>query len=225
MPTLIGINGPMTSGKDTAYSFIQQWAEERGVSTCRRGFADLLKWSAYRIFVPDATIDEGVAWANEFKWSGVITAVMPRSEDNKDLEESWQISGRQLLQHYGTECHRDVFDPEFWVNALLPFGQAPGSQYAGERVDDKWHANFDHADICCITDLRFENEAERIKHMRIVRGGGYVLEIERPGIEREAHISEAKLPRELVDITINNAGTLEQFRDNVIAFAASVVKA
>src|SRR5881398_3404484 len=98
MTALIGINGPMTSGKDTAYSFIQKWAKERGVSTCRRGFADLLKWSAFRIFKPDATIDEGVEWANTFKWNGEITA-QTVDPFNPDQEEKWTITGRQLLQH------------------------------------------------------------------------------------------------------------------------------
>jgi len=30
------------------------------------------------------------------------------------------ITGRQALQRYGTEGHRDVFGEDFWVDALLP---------------------------------------------------------------------------------------------------------
>lgn len=201
MPTLIGINGPMTSGKDTAYSFIQEWAKERGVSTCRRGFADLLKWSAYRIFQPDATIDEGVAWANEFKWKGVIKAYNDYEESMDDA--NFEITGRQLLQHYGTECHRDVFDPEFWVNALLPVTMTYESTY-------RWHDNFDRAQVCVITDLRFPNEAERVREL-----DGNVWVIKRDSVQREAHISEAKLPANLVDMNIDNNGTLESFRESV----------
>jgi hypothetical protein len=205
MTALIGINGPMTSGKDTAYSFIQEWAEERGVSTCRRGFADLLKWSAYRIFKPDCTIDEGVAWANEFKWNGVIKAVMTFDESDDHFGHEWQITGRQLLQHYGTEAHRDVFDPDFWVNALLPVTMTYESTY-------RWHDNFDRAQICVITDLRFPNEAERVHEL-----DGFVWVIKRDSVQREEHVSEAELPKQLVDWNIDNNGTLEDFRKSVYA--------
>lgn len=61
---LLGLNGPKQSGKDTACSYLQEWGSERGLLIKRRGFADLLKQSAYRLFNPDAGIEESIVWAD-----------------------------------------------------------------------------------------------------------------------------------------------------------------
>jgi len=53
MTHLIGINGKKGSGKDTACDFIRTWAADRNMTVERRGFADLLKWSIARLFIPD----------------------------------------------------------------------------------------------------------------------------------------------------------------------------
>lgn len=60
-----------------------------------------------------------------------------------------------------------------------------------------------------ISDVRYPNEAQAIRAL-----GGIVVVIERPdnvGLtgEAAAHSSEKPLPRELVDIYVNNDGTVE----------------
>jgi len=198
---LIGLHGPLGSGKNTAADFISEWGEARGLLVVQRGFADLLKWSTARIFFPGISLDEGVAWANEAKWDAEITLL------DKTGHDRWfkEITGRQLLQHNGPEAHRDVFGYDFWVDALLPLaGMAP-------PYNTVWHRNFQRdgetADIALINDLRFPNEAQRIHDL-----DGYVWEIYRPASEdRQQHASEQQLPRELIDKTLDNDASLEAF--------------
>jgi hypothetical protein len=62
---------------------------------------------------------------------------------------------REALQKMGTECGRNVYHPNLWVDAL-------------EQRIKKYPANY------AITDVRFPNEIDQI-----VRLGGYVIRIKR----------------------------------------------
>lgn len=215
---LIGLHGRRGSGKDTAFGFIKEWAEGRNLSAVRRGFADKLKQSAAIAlgFVGDP--DDAIVLMDELKLFGEITTTIP----NQSV--MYTIEGRKFLQLYGTEAHRDIFGDEFWVDALLPMGNR---DYPPEEWS-RWKKNFtvsadklpasmvqfgpQPADIAVVTDVRFENEARRIKDL-----GGQVWEIERDTGTEDSHASEVQLPRELVDFTIPNNKSLEEFQSQVRA--------
>lgn len=218
MAILIGLTGRRGVGKDTAFGYIEEWAAERGVSARRRGFADSLKLSFARLFIPNISLDEAVIWCDELKMA-------PGSGTKSDLLISWgkydrhgtwteilhQISGRQALQRYGTEGHRDVFGADFWVDALLPTHSIIDEHDL--PVGPAWPWNFrgqldpEPPDIAVITDTRFENEAKRIRMLK-----GYVLEVIRDTGNDDGHISEAGLPSDLVDWSIRNESGFDQLR-------------
>lgn len=175
MPRLIGLHGRAGSGKDTAFEAIWYWGRFRHIVR-REAFADRLKLSAARIFFPDISLAEAVEWCNGLKLCGAITA-----------PGNVVLSGREFLQHYGTEAHRNVFAESFWVDAAL---QGYG----------------DTDEILVVTDVRFVNEAKAIQDR-----GGEVWEILRPhvGIAESAHASEQPLPAEMIDHTVVNDGTVD----------------
>lgn len=237
---LIGLAGKKFSGKNTAAEFIEVWASRHQIPVSQKGFADKLKLSACRIFYPDCSLEEAIQWADAIKildkstgsYAGYndVTIGVGRNVSgynagslfspeyvlgNPDVE----INGRVFLQRYGTEAHRDVFGDDFWVDALLPKGPTDET-----GMFPKWWENFfdpsiwdTHYDslLGIVTDVRFPNEAERIREL-----DGIVLEVGRPSLkdEGDSHASETPLPRELVDEEIVNDGPLSVFQVEVESF-------
>jgi len=105
-------------------------------------------------------------------------------------EYGWELAKghyevRRLLQTLGVAA-RNVIDSDVWVNAAVAKIEAITSN-------------------CIITDVRFENEAQKIKDL-----GGQVWRVERPGIKAiNEHISESNLDSWEFDRYIRNTGTLE----------------
>ena len=188
MSYLIGLNGRAGAGKDTACGFIKEWGEEHGYTVKREAFADRLKLSAARTFFPEIKMEDAVAWCNEFK---VFGRVGVQIGGDGPFALSGDISGREFLQRYGTEAHREVFGQSFWIDAAL------------QDVS---------ADILVVTDARFANEAEAIR----VRGG-WVWEIVRPGhdLTDTSHPSEQRLDETLIDLSIVNHSDLSVLRMHV----------
>lgn len=203
---LIGFNGFAKSGKDTAADFAQAWVFRNDYTSSRHGFADKLKESAAHSLGVD---EREIAWCNEIKADGVNIRI---SADYGANGWNRELSGREYLQFYGTEGHRDVFGSDFWVDALLPADVFGG--------DSLWRKSFADREghipkFCFITDVRFDNEAERIREL-----GGEIWRIERDGsgagsAGKEGHASEEPLPGELINLVIDNNGSLEDLRDAV----------
>lgn len=188
---LIGLTGRAGSGKDTVYETMYGlFNEVRPV--VRIAFADLLKKSALAT-LKDVNDGSWVELADKLKSDGRILV---------DLgDEKIEISGREFLQRYGTEAHRDLFGQDFWVDAVLP---------PLEPLD---FGPFLHSpEIYVVTDVRYDNEASRIREY-----GGFVWLIDRPGdaIEESEHASEAPVSEELIDYLIPNDGTLDELKDHI----------
>jgi hypothetical protein len=219
---------------------ISEWAESQGLVAGEAGFADKLKHAAMTALGFVVTESDAIVLANSLKEDGEITTAIP------EQSVLYTIDGRKYLQLFGTEAHRDIFDTDFWVNALLPtphslelvpawvrnfkarcqacgavgglWGYDPADE---DHVEAVWvpcqtcggSGKHGQADIACVTDVRFENEAERIHLL-----GGENWWIDRPfDVEADDHASEVKLPDELIDVRIDNSGTLDQFRDLIFA--------
>lgn len=189
---LIGLHGEAGSGKDTAYGFIAN-ATPPEVPVRRDAFADRLKVSAARALgYPDPDSEKCIALCNALKVNGEIIVFV--EGDTAEERDHWVITGREYLQLYGTEAHRDVFDQDFWVNQVLD--------------------HYRKGELLVVTDVRFPNEAEAI-----LAAGGTIWEIVRPNaakIAESGHASETRLPDDLIDLTIVNDGTLEEFREEVL---------
>jgi hypothetical protein len=189
---IIGLAGAKHSGKNTAAQFIK---EEFGNEYYFRewSFAKKLKVSAAAIFgIPE---EAAVEWADRIKESAQIELV------DDAMWEGSKITGREFLQRYGTEAHRDIFGDDFWVDAL--FTQIINTDTAGLKWEEK---------LDVITDARFPNEADAI-HSH----GGSVLEVHRfKDSDGDTHASEKPLPPWKVDRVIGNYADLGIFETNTI---------
>ena len=95
---------------------------------------------------------------------------------------------RRLLQDLGVGA-RKVFDEQFWITQAL----------AGYYPEDK----------VVVTDVRFMNEAKRIK----AYPGAQVWRIKRNGVEAvNAHVSETELDGYKVDQIFSNNGSIEDLK-------------
>lgn len=100
---------------------------------------------------------------------------------------------RRLLQVYGTDVIRDNIADSVWVDKCI------------QKVRE---INKDNK-IAVITDLRFENEYERIKNE-----GGFLIKIVRPSANNaDTHKSESELESSLFDLVIYNDSTLEELEE------------
>lgn len=207
-PILIGLSGKRGSGKSTVGGFIKDWAQQNGQKAELQGFADRLKLSFARIWVPDATMEEALLFCDTIKNVGSIKhdTILPNGLFDRFGVKN-VISGREALQHYGTEAHRSVFGTDFWVDQLLPLDGNDSS--AVPAWVSKWSPDASYA---VITDLRFPNEADRILAL-----GGFVFEIKRGELENQedSHASEQPLGDEYFYGVFQNNETLEELKSEV----------
>jgi len=152
-------------------------------------FADKLKEAVANLF--DIPIEE----MHYFKNYAMV-------ECDVQGESSYQLilTGRDFLQRFGTEMGRDTFGEKFWVE-----------QWA-TQYDILSMTNSDAAKKIVVTDVRFHNEASRI-----IWYGGHIIEITRPGCEPDGHASEDGIPDDLIDATVHNDGTVDDFRRKFLA--------
>lgn len=193
---LIGLHGKAMAGKDTAFRLLCE-SPETGL-VIRKAFADPLKVSAARALGFDGSLEECIDRCNRLKNDSKFEISI--REDGSVVSKG-SFSGREFLQWYGTEAHRDVFGQDFWIDASLPKDTLiPAST------------------LVTFTDVRFPNEAERIKEC-----GGEVWEIYRKSLEgQDGHASEQRLPAHLIDQVVYNDGTFEEFQEKLCIALFSV---
>lgn len=181
---IIGLNGRMQSGKDTTAQILERLFEniERGA------FADKLKDSAA------AALQISRDQLEELKLNGKITVHLPYLGQGNVLRNVKQISGREYLQYYGTEAHRNVFGDDFWVEQVLDKPVTDGT-------------------ILVVTDMRFPNEIAGV-----LDRGGIAVKIRREEADSKpiTHPSEQTLPDEQFDYFLDNNGTMTDLYVNVV---------
>ena len=187
---IIGIHGPSRSGKDTIYQILVE--EFSTIKFQRQGFADALKVSAalaLGLRGPDDHDAELIAKMDRIKESGQVKSPFG------------MISGRQFLQNYGTEAHRNMFGEDFWIDAVIPDPSFPKLMASGV---------IRNADVLVIPDVRYQNEIGRVND-----AGGQLWKINR-NIEGHTtgHASEGKLVANW-DRVIDNNGTKDDLRSDV----------
>jgi hypothetical protein len=179
---IIGLNGRMQSGKDTTATILS------GLFTNveRVGFADKLKDSAA------AALSITREQLEELKLYGHV-AIYLDGDTDQDFVHS--ITGRQYLQYYGTEAHRDIFGDDFWVEQVLD----------NTPVTD--------GTILVVTDMRFPNEIAGV-----LDRGGIAVKIRREEADSKPilHPSEQTLPDDQFDYFLDNNGTINDLYINVV---------
>lgn len=125
-----------------------------------------------------------------------------KDRDVKEAVIPWlEKSPRQLLQTLGTEWGRGTVHPEIWIRIAM--------ERAGQHLTV--------GRCVVITDVRFDNEAQAI-----VQAGGEVWRVDRPGwrcLAEDAamHPSEAGVSDHLIARTIDNSGSLDALRTQLLA--------
>lgn len=210
---IIGINGFKRSGKGETAAALKRVAP---FSVQENGFAWKMKVFAALClgFSRDRSDEELIALMDEAKDQWVIDVTDQVTFDNIDAKRPQapfhDLTGRQYLQQVGTRA-RELFGEDFWVNQVLP---TPAAEYLTHDLN----VLYPGASLVAFSDLRFDNEAERVLAL-----GGEVWEVIRPGTESDGHDSEQVLPRNLITRIIINDGTLQDLEDQVAVELANCV--
>ena len=180
---LIGVTGKKRAGKDT---FAEALIEDRGFT--RVAFADPLRESLYALnpFLPPGTVSPGqLAPYTPIRLRDYVDGL--GWHDAKDHPEV-----RRLLQEHGLAM-RNHAHPDVWVDAAMRKAR-PILEGGGGVV---------------ITDVRFPNEAARIKTR-----WGLLVRVTRPNLPDppDPHISEVALDDWTVDIEVLNNGTVTDLK-------------
>ena len=190
---IIGVSGTKRSGKNTFADYVKHHLEKKGKIVKIGSWADLLKKSAYEsLGVAEGAAPEHKfysAWANSFKSKLKLQIT---NEDGIVLRE---ITGREFLQKYGTEGHREVFGEDFWIEQF-------------------WNSNdFSDTDVLIIADCRYDNEAEDV-----LAKGGVIVKIDNPVTDsgEDKHASEQGIQEKFITHRINNDSSLEDFKEKSI---------
>lgn len=215
MPKVIGITGGKREGKGTCASLLTE--NYPGV-VYEVGFADKVKIAAAKALGFDRPPRELIALMDQWKLDptkggAFLTATYRESEGSPTILHD--LTGREYLQWFGTEVGRDLFGPDFWVDQVLPLPVATAPLHEdtlAPQINQKnLAARYPEIDVVAITDLRFENEAQRVLDL-----GGAVWRVNRPEVRTEdAHASEQRLPDKYVTVEIDNSGTLADLADEV----------
>lgn len=186
---LIGICGHSGSGKDTVASFIEGYMRQKKKQVRRMALADPMKKFCKEIF---AFSDEQLYGPSEKRNVPDL-----RYKQDPFTGRDW-LTPRYALQTLGTDWGRDCYE-NVWVDYLL------------RRVDRLKRQGTVKAVI--VTDVRFNNEAERI-----VQEGGHVVSVTRPEFNSGTpdHASEQEQDsapmQKHIDWRIVNSGTLSDLK-------------
>lgn len=193
---ILGLTGRAGAGKDLTYQLLTEIGELsgaalKGFGVVRRAFADPLKVSAARALGFKGNAAACIDFCNALKGDAII-----KVESMSGKPYYAVLSGREYLQWYGTEAHREVFSDSFWVDQTLP---------------PLWNPK---KEMVVVTDVRFPNEAARV-----IENGGVIWNIIRPTgdeIIESAHASESGLDPTLIHRCIINGGTVDELRDKIV---------
>lgn len=214
---IIGINGFKRAGKGETAAAIERFYPG---NVTHLGFADKVKvFAALCLGFSRARSDEElIALMDEAKEEWVINVAKTTGTLAGTDSPFHDLTGRQYLQEIGTRA-RQMFGDDFWVDQVLP--KAPGphawadaldrARLIAEQLDDRYPS----ADAVVFSDVRFENEAERVLAL-----DGEVWRVHRPGCGSDGHASEQKLPDSLVTRELYNTGSLVDLEAAVVASLA-----
>lgn len=219
--SLIGISGFAGSGKDTVGTIIQYLScPNPGTS-----LEDILNEPKYHNewWLDETSGWETKSWARKLKQiCSIITGIPLQNFDDQEFKKTYLgpewgvfhktiknergypidvenrlITVREMLQMVGTDCLRNTFNYNIWINALM-------ADYV--PTEDGSLPNW------IITDTRFLNEIDAIK-----KRDGKIIRVERKGFKPpNAHSSEMELASyKDFDCILYNNGTIEDLTRNI----------
>jgi len=184
---IIGFAGKKRSGKDTAFEALEEFGAKR------YAFADMLKEACIMLFGVSKEQMYGMEreTLSEILWENIPEYIKERYSIGPDKV---YMTAREILQIFGTEICRRMFDDEIWVKATF-------------RQIEK-----DNPELAVITDVRFPNEANAI----LKKNGGIFKVIRPDQVSDDEHESETALDNYLEwDALLLNDSTIEDFERKV----------
>lgn len=154
MTKILAVHGKAQSGKGTTVSKVIEIYKSHGKTGVEVNFADKLKDVVSDLF-------------------RIPRELMETTEGKKTHIEQFDLTVREILQKFGTDLARTIYE-DIWVWNLQ------------QTINDLR----DSVDIICVSDMRFPNEYEIMKNE-----GACLLKTIRPNfvIEQHSHASETAL--------------------------------
>lgn len=163
---IIAFSGKKRCGKNSAALFAKNFFMECGRTVEEMAFADPVKKSLALAM----GLNESHFFQDEAK-SEVFS-----------FYDGQKMTGREMLQKFGTEALRDNFNDSIWLTSTV------------NKIKKST------ADVILITDLRFPNELDFLREQ-----GAFSIRIRRGDIiDNDTHYSETALDSECFDFFINN---------------------
>lgn len=125
--------------------------------------------------------------------AAILSITLDELERVKDDPVDWLdgVTPRHMLETLGTEWGRDMIHPHMWIRSAM------------RRIN--CHG--------IISDVRMANEAE------VVRSNGILFRVNRPTEhETGGHLSNQRLPDDVIDCEIRNVGTVECLHLQAVGF-------
>jgi dephospho-CoA kinase len=110
-----------------------------------------------------------------------LTYAQTHGNSKEIVDERYKCTARKMMQTLGTEWGRQMIHKDIWLTI------------AQNSLDNRR----------IFADVRFENEAEWFREV------GYLIHIDRPGLPRSIHESEAGVGYQNQDFLVKNAGSLK----------------
>ncbi len=210
---IIAIRGKIGSGKDTVAKYILEYLYKEKLKGCSIGDSSLLTL---------AHLERDTNWKIKkfaFKLRQIASLLLnepiEKFEDQEfkktKLGKEWnEMTVREFLTKLGTECLRDNLHKDIWINSLLSEysyhnkynNVSDRSKMEVEQIFPNW----------IITDLRFNNEYERLRELNTI-----FINVKRKDNPHTQinHSSENELEDQKFDCTIINNSTLDDLRSHV----------
>lgn len=186
---LIGLSGFKGSGKDAAADTLV-----KHLGFKRIALADPVREVAYAINPYIYSPSTGGAYR--------LQELVDRRGWDRCKREFPEV--RRLLQAIGTEAGRNVLYEDLWIDI---------AEKRHPEIEGRFFQELGQQDRIVITDVRLDNECQWI-----LGEGGVIWWVDQPGLGGDdSHVTEAGIPRKYASVFIDNSGTLEDLRRNVLA--------
>jgi hypothetical protein len=184
---IIGITGKKRHGKDTMANFLEG---RFGAEVFH--FADKLKKLTTDLYNLPSSFLKPDFDKNTF--TNVPWKRFPKLMGHRHPETF--VTFRELLQIMGTDILRS-YDDDVLINGLLD--------------SDTFRTTIDRSPMVVICDVRFDNEAKRIREM-----GGVIIQVIRPNFSEgeDNHSSEQGVSPEYLDWKMLNDQSISDLEDN-----------
>lgn len=192
---LLGIHGKKRSGKDTVGQYL-----ENKYGFNKHAFANKLRELALGINpIVYTTSDDYIKLYDFINVYGYEEA-----KKQQDIREFYQDLGIAVRKTFG----KDFWVDELWKVLIKKYDTYDSAVSEPDEFKSLVLPNIQSNVV--ITDVRFENEAQRIRDY-----SGYIIHLIGRGEEGDEHISEKPLPPQFTQFALDNSGTEEELFEKV----------